>query len=138
MKRNRFAGQGLVEYALVLTLVGLVSIVILALFGPALGGVFSNVNTALSGDAVVQAVPTAASPPPTPTTAPPPAGAWVFCAHEYHTCNFPGTKNIRYGLNGHFYYQVHTDHVLCGNGVFGDPYIGFDKDCHYWDPMASP
>jgi len=36
-------GQGLVEYALILVLVAVVVIVILALLGPAIGKVFSNV-----------------------------------------------------------------------------------------------
>ena len=36
-------GQGLVEYALILILVALVVIVILAIFGPAVGNAFSNV-----------------------------------------------------------------------------------------------
>lgn len=36
-------GQGLVEYALILVLVAIVVIVILALLGPAIGQVFSNV-----------------------------------------------------------------------------------------------
>lgn len=35
-------GQGIVEYALLLVLVTLVVIVILALLGPAIGNVFSN------------------------------------------------------------------------------------------------
>jgi pilus assembly protein Flp/PilA len=35
-------GQGIVEYALLLTLVTLVVLVILALIGPAIGNVFSN------------------------------------------------------------------------------------------------
>jgi pilus assembly protein Flp/PilA len=35
-------GQGIVEYALLLALVTLVVIVILALLGPAIGNVFSN------------------------------------------------------------------------------------------------
>lgn len=35
-------GQGLVEYALILVLVAIVVIVILALLGPAIGDVFSN------------------------------------------------------------------------------------------------
>jgi len=35
-------GQGLVEYALILVLVAIVVIVILALLGPAIGQVFSN------------------------------------------------------------------------------------------------
>lgn len=36
-------GQGLVEYALILVLVSVVVIVILALLGPAIGNVFSNI-----------------------------------------------------------------------------------------------
>ena len=42
----REAGQGLVEHALILVLVAVVVIVILALLGPAIGNIFSNiVNT---------------------------------------------------------------------------------------------
>jgi pilus assembly protein Flp/PilA len=36
-------GQGLVEYALILVLVAVVVIAILALLGPAIGNVFSNI-----------------------------------------------------------------------------------------------
>jgi pilus assembly protein Flp/PilA len=36
-------GQGLVEYALILVLVAVVVIVILAMLGPAIGNIFSNV-----------------------------------------------------------------------------------------------
>jgi pilus assembly protein Flp/PilA len=36
-------GQGLVEYALILVFVAIVVIVVLALLGPAIGAVFSNV-----------------------------------------------------------------------------------------------
>jgi pilus assembly protein Flp/PilA len=36
-------GQGLVEYAFILVLVALIVIVILALLGPAIGNVFSNI-----------------------------------------------------------------------------------------------
>jgi pilus assembly protein Flp/PilA len=36
-------GQGLVEYALILLLVALIVIVMLALFGPAVGNMFSTV-----------------------------------------------------------------------------------------------
>ena len=38
-------GQGLVEYALILVLVAVVVIVILALLGPAIGNVFSQIIT---------------------------------------------------------------------------------------------
>ena len=36
-------GQGLVEYALILVLVAIVVIVILAIMGPAIGNIFSNI-----------------------------------------------------------------------------------------------
>jgi pilus assembly protein Flp/PilA len=36
-------GQGLVEYALILVLVAIVIIVILAILGPAIGNVFSDI-----------------------------------------------------------------------------------------------
>ena len=41
----RERGQGLVEYALILVLVAVVVIVILALLGPAIANVFSNIVT---------------------------------------------------------------------------------------------
>jgi pilus assembly protein Flp/PilA len=40
-------GQGLVEYALILVLVAVVVIVILALLGPAIGRIFSNIVNAV-------------------------------------------------------------------------------------------
>ena len=41
-------GQGLVEYALILVLVAVVVIVILALLGPAIGNIFSNLVAAIN------------------------------------------------------------------------------------------
>lgn len=43
----REEGQGLVEYALILVLVAVVVIVILALLGPAIGNIFSQIVNAL-------------------------------------------------------------------------------------------
>ncbi len=43
----REEGQGLVEYALILVLVAVVVIIILALLGPAIGNIFSNIVSAL-------------------------------------------------------------------------------------------
>jgi pilus assembly protein Flp/PilA len=37
------AGQGMTEYALILILVAVIVIVILALLGPAIGNIFSNI-----------------------------------------------------------------------------------------------
>jgi pilus assembly protein Flp/PilA len=46
-------GQGLVEYALILVLVAIVVITILALLGPAVGNVFSNIVVAIQGSGVI-------------------------------------------------------------------------------------
>jgi pilus assembly protein Flp/PilA len=43
----REEGQGLVEYALILVLVAIVVIVILALLGPTIGNIFSEIINAL-------------------------------------------------------------------------------------------
>jgi pilus assembly protein Flp/PilA len=40
---NGWNGQGLLEYAIILALVAVVIVVILAIFGPAVGQLFSNV-----------------------------------------------------------------------------------------------
>jgi pilus assembly protein Flp/PilA len=37
------SGQGLVEYAMIIMLVGIIVIIVLALLGPAVGNMFSNV-----------------------------------------------------------------------------------------------
>ncbi len=45
----REEGQGLVEYALILVLIAIVVIAILALLGPIIANVFSNVVSGLGG-----------------------------------------------------------------------------------------
>lgn len=45
----REEGQGLVEYALILVLVAIVVIAILALLGPQIANIFSQVTNGLSG-----------------------------------------------------------------------------------------
>ena len=47
LKRNYASGQGLVEYALILSLVALVVIVIIGLIGPAIGNIFSSIMYSL-------------------------------------------------------------------------------------------
>jgi len=46
---NVSRAQGLVEYSLILTLVGLVVIAVLMILGPRIGNVFSSINKSLSG-----------------------------------------------------------------------------------------
>lgn len=48
--KDREKGQGLVEYALILVLVAIVVVVVMALLGPSIGKIFSQVNAALGGE----------------------------------------------------------------------------------------
>lgn len=54
-------GQGLVEYSLILVLVGIVVIGALTILGPKIGNVFSNINNSIAvggGGAAIVAIPT--------------------------------------------------------------------------------
>lgn len=48
-ERKNQAGQGLVEYALILVLVAIVVIAILAILGPEIGNIFSRITGGLGG-----------------------------------------------------------------------------------------
>jgi Flp pilus assembly pilin Flp len=120
MKKKSSSGQGLMEYALILMLVALVVIVILAVVGPGIGNVFSNVMNGLVLTETAQAAVTPTSPP-----------IWTFCANEDGFCAFSGTKQVRYGKNGSYYYGTFTDGIACTNGVFGDPLYLTVKECNY-------
>src|SRR5262249_31721505 len=62
---------------------------------------------------------------------------WTFCAVEDSQCNFSGTKEVRYGINGVYVSQLFTGGVSCSNTVFGDPVYGYVKQCEYRD-VSSP
>lgn len=47
-------------------------------------------------------------------------------------CNFDGTREVRYGLNGTWFYKTATGGIACTNADFGgDPLFGVDKICEY-------
>lgn len=62
-------GQGLVEYALILALVGIVVIAVLIMLGPSIGNVFGRVNNSVSktgsGSAATVSAPATSIPPTT-------------------------------------------------------------------------
>lgn len=139
---NNEKAQGLVEYGLILVLVGIVVIAVLMAIGPNIGRVFSTVNDSLSsiagGGQVAVVASTTPNPPtntPVPhtnTPVPPtstPVPSWTFCATEWDYCNFSGTAPVRYGLPGYWVIQTHTNGVPCRNGVFGDPRPMWVKRC---------
>jgi hypothetical protein len=83
---------------------------------------------------------TTATPAPAPTPAPTPGTGWVNCASEGGVCTISGTRNVRYGANGSYYYKTVTGQVACNNNVWGDPIFGTVKACQYdsGGTVASP
>jgi len=65
------------------------------------------------------------------------ANALVFCANEGGVCSFSGTREVRYGANGRFFYRTATSSTNCTNGVFGDPISGVGKQCHHRAPPTT-
>ena len=60
-----------------------------------------------------------------------PEAPWIPCAQERGSCNFTGEAEVRYGNNGIYNIQTHTDGVSCSNTIFGDPTPGVAKVCEY-------
>jgi Flp pilus assembly pilin Flp len=105
---QREKGQGLVEYGMILVMVGVVVIIILALLGPSIGKVFSTIIAVLPGGS---------------------ESNWTYCAVEHDYCSFSGTVTVRYGENGTYVTRVFTNGTPCTNEVFGDPLYGVVKHC---------
>src|SRR5262245_33271369 len=64
--------------------------------------------------------------------------SWTFCASEGGFCGFTGTKVIRYGAGGLYYYKVVSDGTSCANSVFDDPVVGTVKSCAIGSVSISP
>ena len=85
------------------------------------------------------AAPTPAAPAPV-TTSPAPTTtdtSWKVCAAEGGTCNFSGTRQVRYGIEGKYAYKSLTGPVGCDNGTFGDPAYGSTKSCAYAETATT-
>jgi beta-glucanase (GH16 family) len=67
----------------------------------------------------------------TTTTPPPTTTGWTRCAAEGGTCNFSGTRQVRYGAGSTFYYKTATSSIACTNAMFGDPLPAQAKYCDY-------
>jgi parallel beta-helix repeat protein len=65
---------------------------------------------------------------------------WTLCASENGTCNFTGTRSVRYGANGIFVTKNSvTGPIPCTNAYFGnDPVFGVTKACFYSSTSTSP
>jgi hypothetical protein len=60
-----------------------------------------------------------------------PATTWTNCVSEGGVCSYSGTKQVRYGANGVFFYKTVAGPVGCNNSIFGDPLVGVPKSCAY-------
>ena len=69
---------------------------------------------------------------------PAPVLTWSHCADEYGTCSFSGTRQVRYGLDGHYATRTATGSIACNNDVFGDPLPGADKVCEVASQTTQP
>lgn len=82
--------------------------------------------------------------PAPPDTTPPPTSSPVLtkCADENGTCVLGAgvTGTVRYlePTSGKYNSKVVTGQVLCGNGVFGDPYFGRPKVCMLENAQPAP
>jgi len=57
-------------------------------------------------------------------------GGWRTCAREEGFCEFRGTRQVRYGANGHYRSRYATNGMACDNQSFGDdPVPGVQKLC---------
>ncbi|MDB4976806.1 MAG: endoglucanase [Myxococcaceae bacterium] len=56
---------------------------------------------------------------------------YTFCANEWSTCPFTGTRTVRYGDEGHYVYKSFSGGVACRNDAFGgDPHpSSLSKTC---------
>jgi hypothetical protein len=67
-----------------------------------------------------------------------PAG-YTSCAAENGTCSVDGTREVAYGANGAFRFEVATGSVACTNTAFGsDPLFGTAKSCYVASTGTPP
>ena len=63
---------------------------------------------------------------------------WTFCAVEGSPCTFTGTREVRYGANGSYFFKTFSEGTPCTNSVFGDPAFGTLKQCHTRATTTAP
>jgi hypothetical protein len=65
---------------------------------------------------------------------------YTYCAagDQGQTCSFTGVRNVAYGANGIYNYQLVTNSIACNVQVLGpDPLFGVHKNCYY-SPAIGP
>ncbi len=124
-KNTREAGQGLVEYALILVLVAVVVIVVLALLGPAIGNTFSNILCQVERSCTVVA---GGSGTGISITHPDFTACSNTCSNSYYTCTQNASLAIAYSPNGLGQGATGTYNGACTAGAapqwFGNFYHG--------------
>ena len=111
MPNSRDRGASLVEYALLVALIAVVSIGAVTALGSSAGDSLESVD--FDG-----------------TEAP---ISFTLCGMEDDMCTMTGTHTVRYGSGGTWVEQVRTGDFWCHNSVFGDPVPGIRKQCEIGD-----
>ena len=65
------------------------------------------------------------------------SSSWTLCAQENGTCNFSGTRNVKYGTTTAYVTRALTGPAACDNATFGDPAVGQWKSCWYGSTTTS-
>lgn len=58
-------------------------------------------------------------------------GEWVDCANEGELCRFRGTRLVRFGVEGAYYYRTEQREIPCTIEEFGDPVRRVPKQCQF-------
>lgn len=58
-------------------------------------------------------------------------GNWVDCADEGELCQFRGSRLVRFGVEGAYYYRTENREVPCTIEEFGDPVRRVPKHCQF-------
>lgn len=59
-----------------------------------------------------------------------PGNALTYCATENQNCEFLGTVDVQYGINGQYNTKSITNGTACTNEVFEDSFVGLTKECY--------
>ena len=58
-------------------------------------------------------------------------GDWTACANEGELCRFRGTRLVRFGAEGAYYYRTESREIACATEEFGDPVRRVPKQCQF-------
>lgn len=109
-------GQGLVEYALILVLVSIVVIAAATVLGPQIGGVFSDINTAMGGGSGEESIVAKPEPTAEPTAIPTAVIITGNAARAQYCAERPGyVGGVNWGASTHTWTTAGQTYSVTGS-----------------------